>query len=1215
MPGVGHGAEHPLRVRHHDGGAAIRSGHGGDAVRRAVRVGRIVLGHLTAVIHETQPHQTAGLQRRQVSGIAHLHSPFPVGDGDRHHGTRHASEEGGRRVLYFHQAEARLETLGAVAHEARPQIGARDQLAQVGHHLAAVAHPQRERIAALEEALELLAGAIVEQDGLGPAFTRPQHVAVGEAATGHQGLELLQLDTAGEDIAHMHVDGGEAGAVKRRRHLHVGVDPLLAQHRQTWRGPLGDIGRRHIFGRVVAELGLQARIGGVLTGGMLLIRTLGVIAQALHLPAGLAPDGAKGGAAGAIDLAAGPLEQDEIPLTHRAQHVGAGRQTVTGQQGHHRFLVFTTHLDDGTQLLVEQGRQQVATDTIQLQVEATVTGEGHLHQGDEQAAVGAVVIGDQLAIGHQRLDGVEEALELDRVVQIRGALPKLAIDLGQGGGAEALLAVAKVDEDKVGFTKIAAQLRGDSVAHVLDPGKGGDEQGERRGDALLLAILLPAGLHGHGVLAHRNGDAKGRAELLAHRLDRLVETGIFPRVTGSGHPVGGELDPLEGTDVSRCQVGQGLGHRHTGGSGVGEQRHRGAFAHGHGFAMVAVVGSGGDGAIGHRDLPGADHLVAVDQTGHAAIADGDEEGFLRHGGQTQYPLGGVAEGDAIQLQCLALGRQARYVAVHLGGLAQQHVQRQIDGVVVKVIIRESEMLLFGGGTDDGIGCTLALAQGLEQRQLVLGDGQYVTLLGFVAPDLQRAHARLVIRDGTQIETAPAIAVAHQLRHGVGEAAGAHVVNKDDGVVVPQLPAAIDHLLAAALHLRVVTLHRGKVEILGGLTGGHGGCRAAAQTDVHGRSPQHDEGRAHRDLPFLDVLGTDVADAARQHDGLVVATHLDAVVARHLLFEGTEVTENGRTAELVVKRRPAKRPFLHDVKGADDAARFAEVLLPGLLEAGDTQVGDGEAHQTRLGLGAAPGGTLVANFAARTGGSSRERRDGGRVVVGLHLHQDVDLLLVVLVLTVGRAWEEAAGLAPFHHGGVVFISRQDMIRRLLEGVLDHLEQRLGLQLTIDGPVGVEDLVAAVLGVCLGKHVELDVVGVAAKPGEVLHQIVDFVIGQGQTQGHVGLHQGGAATGQHVHLGEVARLLMGKQGGGLVHLAKHHLHHAIVQHGGHVGALGSAQLILGLHVIGDAALEPLDLGQAAVVGDVGCFGRPGGDSAGAGVTRNSWPLGVCSGMVGP
>ena len=550
------------------------------------------------------------------------------------------------------------------------------------------------------------------------------------------------------------------------------------------------------------------------------------------------------------------------------------------------------------------------------------------------------------------------------------------------------------------------------------------------------------------------------------------------------------------------------------------------------------------------------------------------------------------------MQRLALGGQRHHVAVHLGRLAEQHVQRQIDGLVVEMCIRQRQVLLFGSGADHGIRSALALAQRLEQRQLVLGDRQHVTLLGFVAPDLQRAHARLVAGDGSQVEAAAPIAVVHQLRHGVGEATGPHVVDEDDGVVIAELPAAIDHLLATALHLGVVPLHRGEIEVFGRLAGGHARCRATTQTYVHGRAAQHDQGCPHRDLPFLDVFAADVAYAARQHDGLVVTAHFDAVVARHLLFEGTEVAEDGRTTEFVVEGGAAKGPLLHDVKGADDAARLAEILLPGLLETGDAQVGDGEAHQARLGLGATACRTLVADLAAGAGGRPREGGDGGRVVVGLHLHQDVDALLVILVLTAGGAREETATLAALHHGGVVFIGGQDMIWRLLEGVLDHLEQRLGLRLAVYGPVGVEDLVTAVLGVRLGEHVELDVVGIATKAGEVLHQVVDFVIGEGQAQLDVGRGQGAAATAQHIHLGEGARLVMGKQGGCLARLIEHHLHHAIVQQGRDLATLGCGQLTLGLHVIGNAALQPLDLVQAAVVGDVGCFGRPGGDSAGAG-----------------
>lgn len=151
------------------------------------------------------------------------------------------------------------------------------------------------------------------------------------------------------------------------------------------------------------------------------------------------------------------------------------------------------------------------------------------------------------------------------------------------------------------------------------------------------------------------------------------------------------------------QVGERFRYRHASGGGVGEQRHRSTLAHRHGFAVIAVVGGSGDGAIGHRDLPGANHLVAIDQASHAAIANGDKEGLLRHGRQTQNPLGRVTQSDAIELERFALCWEGHHVTVHLGRLAQQHVQRQIDGLIFKVAVREGQMLLFGRGTDDGIG--------------------------------------------------------------------------------------------------------------------------------------------------------------------------------------------------------------------------------------------------------------------------------------------------------------------------------------------------------------------------------------------------------------------------------------------------------------------------------------------------------------------------------
>lgn len=77
------------------------------------------------------------------------------------------------RLLHLNHGHARLELLRAVAHEVRPELGARDQLVQVAHHLAAVAHAKGEAVLALEERLETITGTGVEQDRLGQPSPAP----------------------------------------------------------------------------------------------------------------------------------------------------------------------------------------------------------------------------------------------------------------------------------------------------------------------------------------------------------------------------------------------------------------------------------------------------------------------------------------------------------------------------------------------------------------------------------------------------------------------------------------------------------------------------------------------------------------------------------------------------------------------------------------------------------------------------------------------------------------------------------------------------------------------------------------------------------------------------------------------------------------------------------------------------------------------------------
>ena len=96
------------------------------------------------------------------------------------------------------------------------------------------------------------------------------------------------------------------------------------------------------------------------------------------------------------------------------------------------------------------------------------------------------------------------------------------------------------------------------------------------------------------------------------------------------------------------------------------------------------------------------------------------------------------------------------------------------------------------------------------------------------------------------------------------------MDERNGVVVAEGPAAVDHFLAAALHLGVVALDAGEIEVLVAVTAGHGAGGAAPETDQHGGPAEDDELVAGVDRAFFDVLGFDITQTAGEHNGLVVA---------------------------------------------------------------------------------------------------------------------------------------------------------------------------------------------------------------------------------------------------------------------------------------------------------------------------------------------------------
>ena len=376
---------------------------------------------------------------------------------------------------------------------------------------------------------------------------------------------------------------------------------------------------------------------------------------------------------------------------------------------------------------------------------------------------------------------------------------------------------------------------------------------------------------------------------------------------------------------------------------------------------------------------------------------------------------GLLQADAGQVQGRKAALDGFNVAVHFGRFAQQHVHGHIDRgrcFRVRRTISKYQLTLLSGHAHHRKRAAFAFAQGGEQRQRFGGDGQHVAFLAFVAPDFFGREAAFFQGHGAQVKAGAAARVVGQLGEGVGQAASAHVVDCQNRVahatraaVLAQDPALVDHLLRAALHFGVAALHRVKVQVGSVGPGGHRACRAAAHANAHARPTELNQQAARRKFNLVGLGSVNHPQAAGNHDGLVVAAMHRVRAAGHTLLVFPKIAQQIGPPKLVVKGRPTQGPFDHDLQGAGDVLGLAvanggqanggqipifRIFTFGVINWNLTPIncGDGKAGQAGLGLGAAPGGAFVANFTARAGGRAGEGRNGGRVVVGFDLHQDV-----------------------------------------------------------------------------------------------------------------------------------------------------------------------------------------------------------------------------------
>ena len=115
---------------------------------------------------------------------------------------------------------------------------------------------------------------------------------------------------------------------------------------------------------------------------------------------------------------------------------------------------------------------------------------------------------------------------------------------------------------------------------------------------------------------------------------------------------------------------------------------------------------------------------------------------------------------------------------------------------------------------------------------------------------------------------------------------------------------------------------------------------------------------------------------------------------------------------------------------------------------------------------------------------------------LDLAEDVgELITVGVAEAVVRSRAKPRRPEALDDAGVVRVGLYRVLGVSRVGIPDHVEQRVVHGATVDDPGGIEDLVAAVLGVDVGEHDKLDVSGIATQALEGLEEVVDFRFGHG------------------------------------------------------------------------------------------------------------------------
>src|SRR3546814_16460345 len=125
--------------------------------------------------------------------------------------------------------------------------------------------------------------------------------------------------------------------------------------------------------------------------------------------------------------------------------------------------------------------------------------------------------------------------------------------------------------------------------------------------------------------------------------------------------------------------------------------------------------------------------------------------------------------------------------------------------------RSSLFRSFGGDPNIRVRAALAPCNGIDAWLIFRQNRQYIALMQFIAPDLGGGQAGLFQMDLLQFEQSAPPRVVDQFRKCIGQAARAHVVDGNNGVVFALLPATVDNFLAWSLDFMIAALHRIEIQ--------------------------------------------------------------------------------------------------------------------------------------------------------------------------------------------------------------------------------------------------------------------------------------------------------------------------------------------------------------------------------------------------------------------